>query len=1026
MKTVVFNIETESDFNEVDKQINDIVNSTKSLKQQLKELTAATAEATDPESYNKLAAAAGEIKDRIGDARQAIGNFASDTRKLDLVVGSVQGIAGAFAVVQGSVALLAGENEDLQKILVKVQGSLAVLNGVQQVANTLNRSSAVGAALYAAQQRILNSSILGGTSALTGFRAALIATGIGAIIALLGTAIVYWEDLAGAIGLSEDALEKFNAEQDKVAKDLALKLKDSLLDIENQFNVIKKSVDGLDSVTDKITLLAKSFPEFALIDPAAPDALDQINKRLEVRRNLSEQIKEQESILSRLKLNNLKYDELSQQYDEASRDNNKELTGQILEQQKSLLISNATQQDRLAIISQTIAQTEVGITNELAGVKKVSEAQTKADNEAKVRKDNLQKAQEINERNNINLIENRISRELSLIDLKYKTERERAIAVGANIALINRNQELERNNFIKAQQQALADNLLKLFTSVNEDLKKLNLSTYDEDLQAFKLNNAKKSVELRKSIAEQAQLLIGLLKAQGKGDADPVVQSLNKRIASIGITNDEIEVQIQLYNQLIASSDKLAGANKALEASFEANIAIAGLKEVIALQEEILGNEIFNSAEAIKFAREELNIKESLSDLKIILSNKETQIRLENEKKVAEGLAKAGDQRIFNELKVAKNLEDFEATTGKRRTDKQVEYFNRLQQIRNSPEFSEEARLQAEADLEAEFLRKGVEQRVQFFTKLAELSNKSIETQIRINDKFIELEGASADARNAITTQFLQDRRSILGDETLTTAERNDKLVDLENNYSLRILEINRELKRKKLELIVDDPTINPELKAQLLQELLDLEAAYSEKSIQITENTTSRQRDIITSFLREIVSQTDNVLSSFGQLSSASAQAIQQSFEEGKISFAENEKLQKKAFEDQKKIEITRTIISTLSSAQGAFQSQFLPVPDPSSPVRGAIAAGLALTAGFARVAAIRKQQYKSSGAPSANNASLTSQSILRDPGTSQVVSPQDGASVIPSLRVFVTENDITETQRRVRVIQNGSNTTF
>ena len=1026
MKTVVFNIETESDFNEVDKQINDIVNSTKSLKQQLKELTAATAEATDPESYNKLAAAAGEIKDRIGDARQAIGNFASDTRKLDLVVGSVQGIAGAFAVVQGSVALLAGENEDLQKILVKVQGSLAVLNGVQQVANTLNRSSAVGAALYAAQQRILNSSILGGTSALTGFRAALIATGIGAIIALLGTAIVYWEDLAGAIGLSEDALEKFNAEQDKVAKDLALKLKDSLLDIENQFNVITKSVNGLDSVTDKITLLAKSFPEFALIDPAAPDALDQINKRLEVRRNLSEQIKEQESILSRLKLNNLKYDELSQQYDEASRDNNKELTGQILEQQKSLLISNATQQDRLAIISQTIAQTEVGITNELAGVKKVSEAQTKADNEAKVRKDNLQKAQEINERNNINLIENRISRELSLIDLKYKTERERAIAVGANIALINRNQELERNNFIKAQQQALADNLLKLFTSVNEDLKKLNLSTYDEDLQAFKLNNAKKSVELRKSIAEQAQLLIGLLKAQGKGDADPVVQSLNKRIASIGITNDEIEVQIQLYNQLIASSDKLAGANKALEASFEANIAIAGLKEVIALQEEILGNEIFNSAEAIKFAREELNIKESLSDLKIILSNKETQIRLENEKKVAEGLAKAGDQRIFNELKVAKNLEDFEATTGKRRTDKQVEYFNRLQQIRNSPEFSEEARLQAEADLEAEFLRKGVEQRVQFFTKLAELSNKSIETQIRINDKFIELEGASADARNAITTQFLQDRRSILGDETLTTAERNDKLVDLENNYSLRILEINRELKRKKLELIVDDPTINPELKAQLLQELLDLEAAYSEKSIQITENTTSRQRDIITSFLREIVSQTDNVLSSFGQLSSASAQAIQQSFEEGKISFAENEKLQKKAFEDQKKIEITRTIISTLSSAQGAFQSQFLPVPDPSSPVRGAIAAGLALTAGFARVAAIRKQQYKSSGAPSANNASLTSQSILRDPGTSQVVSPQDGASVIPSLRVFVTENDITETQRRVRVIQNGSNTTF
>lgn len=47
-------------------------------------------------------------------------------------------------------------------------------------------------------------------------------------------------------------------------------------------------------------------------------------------------------------------------------------------------------------------------------------------------------------------------------------------------------------------------------------------------------------------------------------------------------------------------------------------------------------------------------------------------------------------------------------------------------------------------------------------------------------------------------------------------------------------------------------------------------------------------------------------------------------------------------------------TTISTYFAAQKAFESQFLPVPTPSSPVRGAIAAALAVVQGLARVAQI------------------------------------------------------------------------
>jgi hypothetical protein len=39
---------------------------------------------------------AGRIKDSIGDARAEVGYFASDTRRLDAVLGGVQAVAGAF------------------------------------------------------------------------------------------------------------------------------------------------------------------------------------------------------------------------------------------------------------------------------------------------------------------------------------------------------------------------------------------------------------------------------------------------------------------------------------------------------------------------------------------------------------------------------------------------------------------------------------------------------------------------------------------------------------------------------------------------------------------------------------------------------------------------------------------------------------------------------------------------------------------------------------------------------------------
>jgi hypothetical protein len=63
------------------------------------------------------------------------------------------------------------------------------------------------------------------------------------------------------------------------------------------------------------------------------------------------------------------------------------------------------------------------------------------------------------------------------------------------------------------------------------------------------------------------------------------------------------------------------------------------------------------------------------------------------------------------------------------------------------------------------------------------------------------------------------------------------------------------------------------------------------------------------------------------------------------------------------KALSLAQALISTYFSAQLAYQSQFMPVPDPSSPVRGGVAAGAAVAAGLANVSKIATQKFADGG---------------------------------------------------------------
>ena len=95
-----------------------------SLRSQLRAAQADVAElsakfgVTSQEAVN-AAKRAGELKDKIGDAKALTDAFNPDA-KFKALSSSLAGVAGGFAAVQGGMALFGAESKEVEKTLLKV------------------------------------------------------------------------------------------------------------------------------------------------------------------------------------------------------------------------------------------------------------------------------------------------------------------------------------------------------------------------------------------------------------------------------------------------------------------------------------------------------------------------------------------------------------------------------------------------------------------------------------------------------------------------------------------------------------------------------------------------------------------------------------------------------------------------------------------------------------------------------------------------------------------------------------------
>ncbi len=130
------------------KEFDSITNSGKSLRTQLRQIQQLMANMnlkglSNTDEFTKIAMAAGEIKDAMADATDAMNRFASDTAKIDAMIQGIQGVAAATSIATGAMGLFGTENEKVQRAILKVQSAMAILNGIQQIANVLNKDSAL-------------------------------------------------------------------------------------------------------------------------------------------------------------------------------------------------------------------------------------------------------------------------------------------------------------------------------------------------------------------------------------------------------------------------------------------------------------------------------------------------------------------------------------------------------------------------------------------------------------------------------------------------------------------------------------------------------------------------------------------------------------------------------------------------------------------------------------------------------------------------------------------------------------------
>lgn len=151
------------------------------------------------EDYNNAMRQAANIQKELKDQMLEVNNSAMDFgQKIGNATKAMSGISGAITAATGALSLFGIENEEAQK---KITATMTTLIGITQGLAKMDD----GVKAF----KRLSIAINAGSGALGKFKIALISTGLGALVVVLGSIIAYWDEFTAAIGISEQQMQRF-------------------------------------------------------------------------------------------------------------------------------------------------------------------------------------------------------------------------------------------------------------------------------------------------------------------------------------------------------------------------------------------------------------------------------------------------------------------------------------------------------------------------------------------------------------------------------------------------------------------------------------------------------------------------------------------------------------------------------------------------------------------------------------------------------------------------------------------------
>jgi hypothetical protein len=542
----------------------------RALKQELALLEQAGKDNT--EEFEKLVIAAAKLEDQIGDTRERVRVLSSDTFKFDAAVGAISGLASGFEAAQGAAALFGSESEELQEAINKTTAATALANGVREIAVLLTGQEATKLGITTLATKLFTVQTVAGTVAISAFKVALAATGIGLFL--------------GAIALVVDRLQSAS----KAQKDLNASLELLKSAAANSKKALEEIANASKTAEDRLALLTKNKTQLQLDRAAAIKDLEESSKKA-ANVEIGAQAKAVLALkgLSRELRDSRQRDVNASEKSGIERISNetKELEKQIVDQEKLIAASQTT----VAKINRDSRKATLDINKEFDEAEKIERENKEKEAAEKAKAIANKSAQD-----RLKIVEERIRKEI-LIDGESQQER---IDLANNLAdqeKLNAQQTIEnatlRAATIARIEQELANNIEAIKLDERKKANEIRVLELEAIQAAGKLE-IDQAIELAKAKAEAEKIAAGgetdpakraALEAKAEADKEAAIKKIKADAfqADVELFTARLKLQQELGDFSIATQERLIdiefkGKEAALKAS--ADQTLAGQKKL--------------------------------------------------------------------------------------------------------------------------------------------------------------------------------------------------------------------------------------------------------------------------------------------------------------------------------------------------------------------------------------------------------------------------------------------------------------